>query len=100
MISLCVKSLCTKFTLTVSTIRSLTESKYPLAFWVGYTEARLVCTTQIQSWAVVLSDRLILPLRWIDMQGNEIKDVWEAACRAVIGLVMMRPGISEVSISN
>jgi hypothetical protein len=78
-------------------LKALIESRPPLAYWAGDESSALVSASHIKKWTVTLSDRLILPRRWIDMLGNIMQDTWEAACRAVVGNVATRPGISEVS---
>lgn len=40
---------------------------------------------------------LIFPRRWLDVHGRRIAEIWEAACRAVMGIVIFRPGITQVS---
>jgi hypothetical protein len=77
-------------------LRALTETKPPLAFWVGYIEDVLVSASHIKGWTVVLDGRLVLPRRWIDINGTTMSDTWTAAQRAVVGIVAMRPGITEV----
>lgn len=37
------------------------------------------------------------PRRWIDITGRNVKEVWNAALRSVIGLVLQRPSLSQVS---
>ena len=41
---------------------------------------------------------LVFPRRWLDIYGRKLKEVWEAAVRAVLGLVLLRPGISQVRL--
>jgi len=78
------------------TFKAIQEAKSPLAYWVGYESPTLVSASHIHKWGIVLSNRLVLPRRWIDLLGNIMQDTWEAACRAVVGTVSMRPGITEV----
>ncbi|PSR80716.1 hypothetical protein PHLCEN_2v6632 [Hermanssonia centrifuga] len=85
------------------TIALLTNSNTPLAFWTGYTEVVLVSSLHLQTWTVIVSQNedtcvRVLPRRWLDIHGREIPEVWEAACRAVIGVIAFRPGISQAEI--
>jgi len=83
-----------------NSLKALRKAKPPLVHWVGYNEALLVSSSHIRGWGVVLSDQLILPRRWIDIFGNEMRDIWEASCRAVVGFVLMRPGITEADLRH
>ncbi|KAI0095273.1 hypothetical protein BDY19DRAFT_917063 [Irpex rosettiformis] len=35
------------------------------------------------------------PRRWLDVNGRRISEIWEAACRAVIGIVVFHPGVNQ-----
>lgn len=75
----------------------LTSGNIPLAYWVGYTSVVLVAAEYIRSWTVTISGpKMLLPRRWLDVLGRRIDEVWEAALRAVIGVVLFRPGVSQV----
>ena len=39
---------------------------------------------------------MIFPRRWLDVYGRKLDEVWEAALRAFLGLVLLHPGISQV----
>lgn len=43
-----------------------------------------------------LPKQRVLPRRWLDINGSVIGGFWQAALRAVIGLIAFRPGITEV----
>jgi len=92
----------TQLALTTPVFKALLESSPPLAYWTGYSSqsVSLVAASHIQKWSVLLSSRLVLPRRWIDMLGNTMQDIWEAACRAVVGTVSMRPGMTEADLRN
>ncbi|KAI0768599.1 hypothetical protein BD413DRAFT_563329 [Trametes elegans] len=93
----------------------------PLAHWVGYAEVVLVSTAHVRPWAVAVADpdagaelevggeagsavakqrtkTLVFPRRWLDIYGRKLPEVWDAALRAVLGLVLLRPGISQAEI--
>ncbi|KAJ3764305.1 hypothetical protein EV360DRAFT_31693 [Lentinula raphanica] len=70
--------------------------------WVGYNHTLLVSAAHAGSWTVLLSESpsiRVFPRRWLDIHGKKVIDVWEAALRAVIGAIVFRPGISQVSNS-
>lgn len=70
---------------------------------MGYTSPKLVSAAYLQSWAVTISEEppmRVLPRRWLDIWGNKMFEVWQAATRAVTGIVFFRPGISQVSRSS
>lgn len=62
----------------------------------------LVSADHIRPWTVTIVDgdqpkAMVLPRRWLDIHGMRINDVWEAALRAVVGIILLRPGVSQVS---
>ncbi|KAI0344000.1 hypothetical protein BDW22DRAFT_1355246 [Trametopsis cervina] len=103
-------------------VDSLVTSK--LAFWTGYKEVVLVSAHFLSYWTVVIppshetalpaspteasqstvAPALVEPLvrvfprRWLDVNGRILHEVWEAACRAVMGVVVFRPGISQAEL--
>lgn len=77
----------------------MTESHAPLCFWAGYSTPVLVSSLYLQAWTAVISENprtMVFPRRWFDLGGQKILDVWEAALKAVTGVVIFRPGISQV----
>lgn len=82
-----------------SIIRRMTETPVPLLFWAGYSALVLVSSAYIKNWTVLVSESpavRIFPRRWYDISGRKVVDFWEAALRAVIGVIIFRPGISYV----
>ncbi|KAI0823034.1 hypothetical protein BC628DRAFT_1365542 [Trametes gibbosa] len=93
-------------------IQRITDAPVPLAHWTGYTAVVLVGAAHITPWAVVVpvsentearavpsvKQMMIFPRRWLDIRGRKLREVWDAALRAVVGLVLLRPGISEAEI--
>lgn len=84
----------------------------PLAYWTGYAAVVLVSAGAIRPWTVTVYNTesadspgsaerksMIFPRRWLDIYGRKLSEVWEAALRAVLGLVLLRPGISQVSVA-
>ena len=81
---------------------TIVDADVPLAFWTGYGEIVLVSSHYVPSWSVILSEdevsyTRLAPRRWLDIYGRRIPEVWEAACKAVMGCVLFHPGISQVS---
>ena len=84
-------------------IRRLTSSKYALCYWVGYAYPVLVSRRHIRDWTVSLPGphlQLIFPRRWLNIKGGLIEDVWNAGLGAVAGVLVNRPGISQVPLSR
>ena len=42
---------------------------------------------------------MVFPRRWLDIYGRKLDEMWEAALRAVVGQILLRPGISQVRTS-
>jgi transcription factor C subunit 3 len=38
----------------------------------------------------------MFPRRWLDIKGEKVPDIWQAAIRAVMGTIIFRPGILQV----
>ncbi|TFY76774.1 hypothetical protein EWM64_g7235, partial [Hericium alpestre] len=74
------------------------DSSIPLIHFTGYSYLVMVSASHIQPWTVIVSNEpltRILPRRWLDIRGTKMADVWEAALRAVIGVIIFRPGIRQ-----
>ena len=70
----------------------------PLIYIVGYTEAVAVSAKFVGNRTLVYPAPIgkKFPRRWLEIDGNRNEDVWKAAVRATIGLIHLRPGISQV----
>jgi oxalate---CoA ligase len=71
----------------------------PLLIATGYSSIVLVLSMFLQSWTVVVSESprtRIFPRRWLSIAGAKVQEYWEAALRAVIGVIFFRPGVSQV----
>lgn len=80
-------------------VHRMIESPTPQWFWTGYSSPVLVSSMYLQAWTVVISDNprtLVFPRRWLDLAGQKILDLWQAALKAVIGVITFRPGVSQV----
>ncbi|KAI0757275.1 hypothetical protein C8Q80DRAFT_1132805 [Daedaleopsis nitida] len=90
-----------------SVVQRMTEAPVPLAHWTGYGTVILVSAGAIRPWTVTVEghglhnagrEQMIFPRRWLDIYGRKVDEVWEAALRSVLGLVLMRPGISQADV--
>lgn len=76
-------------------------SAIPLVYIVGYNCSRFVSAEYIGHWTVQTASEegisKIFPRRWKDIHGEVVNEQWYAACRAVLGMVFVRPGSTFVS---
>lgn len=84
-------------------ISVLADAAIPLAYWVGYNDVVLVASQFIEPWSITLPDtedgvKKVFPRRWLDIRGRFRTEVWDAALRAVVGLVVVHPGFSQAEI--
>jgi len=84
-------------------VTRMTDSLPALAFWTGYTSIALVSSLYLKNWAVAVPETedskiMIFPRRWLDIFGRKISDVWEAALKAVSGIIVLHPGVSQSEI--
>ncbi|KAJ7275459.1 hypothetical protein B0H12DRAFT_1087414 [Mycena haematopus] len=85
----------------LAAIRSTTECAVPLIFWAGYQSLVLVASSYLASWSVQISmepKTRIFPRRWLDMTGAKMIDLWEAATRAVMGVLVLHPGVTQTQL--
>ncbi|KIY52288.1 hypothetical protein FISHEDRAFT_35427 [Fistulina hepatica ATCC 64428] len=85
---------------TRNVLQRLTEAPIPLVYWVGYGSSILVAAQHCNPWTVLISKEplcRVFPRRWIDVKGHKMSDIWAAGLRAVVGMVLYKPGISQVS---
>ncbi|KAF8058258.1 hypothetical protein FPV67DRAFT_530991 [Lyophyllum atratum] len=77
------------------------ESPVPMLFWTGYSALVLVSSAYIKNWTVLVSESpatRIFPRRWFDISGLKIVDFWEAALKAIMGVIIFRPGVSQAEL--
>lgn|SRR5580698_7382854 len=80
-------------------VRRLTDGAVPIMFWTGYSAIVLVHSAFLEKWTVIVSEcplTKLHPRRWYDIDGRRIPSCWEAALRSVMGVVIFRPGITQV----
>lgn len=90
-------------------VKQLHSLAVPVVYTVGYHTSVLVSAKYVNSFTIILpqtrreespSISKCFPRRWLDIKGNRITEVWEAALRSVVGLVHLRPGISHVRLKS
>ncbi|KAG6866027.1 hypothetical protein C0991_009436 [Blastosporella zonata] len=84
-----------------SIVKKMTEASVPMLFWTGYSSLVLVSSQYIRNWTVLISENpatRIFPRRWLDISGCKIVDFWEAAFKAVMGVVVFRPGVTQAEL--
>ena len=79
-------------------IDKVTSRRTCLFFWTGYLSIVLVSSTYLQTWSLVIPKSLVMvkPRRWTDIDGSQIPEIWEAGLRAVMGVIVCRPAITQV----
>jgi oxalate---CoA ligase len=76
------------------------ESPVSAITLVGHSGLRVVRTRHSEAWMVTVNEEPrinVLPRRWLDIRGIKVQETWGAALRAVLGTIIFRPGISQVS---
>ncbi|KAJ7071454.1 hypothetical protein C8F01DRAFT_1110582 [Mycena amicta] len=82
-------------------VRRMTECGVPPLFWAGYSSLVLVASVYLRAWSVVISAvpmMRMFPRRWVDMTGSRVVDHWEAATRAVMGVLVFHPGLTQTQL--
>ncbi|KAJ7770882.1 hypothetical protein DFH07DRAFT_805534 [Mycena maculata] len=82
-------------------VGKIAEWAVPPMFWAGYASLVLVASSHLRNWTVQISPQpltRIFPRRWIDMSGSKVIDLWEAAARAVIGVLVFHPGVTQAQL--
>ncbi|KAF5355772.1 hypothetical protein D9756_004049 [Leucocoprinus leucothites] len=85
----------------LNAIQTLSKATVPLVYWTGYISLVLVSAPFIKHWSIKICEtplQRVFPRRWLDTEGCRIVEFWEAALKAVLGLVIFRPGISQTEI--
>ena len=83
----------------LSALGSLTDNPIPLVVLVGHYRPLVVSARHSVAWTVTVSEEPrinVLPRRWLDVRGAKVRETWRAAMRAVLGILVFRPGISQV----
>jgi hypothetical protein len=83
----------------LSALASLMDNPIPLVVLVGHSRPVIVGARQSVAWTVTVSEEpriRVLPRRWLDVRGTKVRETWRAAMRAVMGILVFRPGISQV----
>ncbi|KAG8743228.1 hypothetical protein FRC10_000229 [Ceratobasidium sp. 414] len=88
-----------------SALAALTQTNPPLAYAVGYDQARIISASRLRDWTVQVVQpqsnssetkcRVEFPRQWLSIHGNMLEHIWTAATRALAGALMHRPNINE-----
>ena len=81
----------------------MTLTSPPILFWTYFNAPVLVAGDYCDTWSVVVFDEpltFITPRRWLDLRGYRLDGAWGAGQQAVVGVVFLHPGISQVSSMN
>ncbi|KAH8120510.1 hypothetical protein DFH11DRAFT_1685786 [Phellopilus nigrolimitatus] len=86
--------------LCMDVIYRLSTLHVPIIYLTGYSSSLVVSAKFVSTWAVTLPGTTrpitkLFPRRWLDIAGGRVTEVWNAALRAVVGLVHLKPGISQ-----
>jgi transcription factor C subunit 3 len=63
----------------------------------------IVSALFLAHWTVIVCETpltRVLPRRWLDIQGRQMNVIWEAGLRAVLGIILFKPGVTQVSCSR
>lgn len=87
--------------LLTAAVDGMLRAEIPLAYWLGYREIVFVSAYHITPWTVLIAEgdmdcTRIFPRRWLDIDGRTLSEVWEAAQRAAISIILFHPGIAQV----
>jgi oxalate---CoA ligase len=80
-------------------LASLMDNPIPLVVLVGHSRPLVVGARQSAGWTVTVSEEPrinVFPRRWLDVRGVKVRETWRAAMRAVMGILVFRPGITQV----
>jgi len=83
----------------LAALASLMDNPIPLVVPVGHSRPLVVDARQAVAWTVTVSEEPrinVFPRRWLDVKGGKVRETWRAAMRAVTGILVFRPGISQV----
>ncbi|KAG9123889.1 hypothetical protein FRC07_013608, partial [Ceratobasidium sp. 392] len=89
-------------------LATLTQTSPPLAYALGYDQARVVSASVLPEWIVQTVQfrsnsngskfNMVFPRQWLDIYGNLLEDIWTMATRSLAGSLMYRPSINEYTL--
>ncbi|KAF8506874.1 hypothetical protein F5888DRAFT_45373 [Russula emetica] len=85
----------------LAALASLMDNPIPLVVPVGHSQPLVVDARQAVAWTVTVSEEPrinVFPRRWLDVKGGKVRETWRAAMRAVTGILVFRPGISQAEL--
>ncbi|KAG1769612.1 hypothetical protein EDD22DRAFT_1048040 [Suillus occidentalis] len=82
-------------------LQRMSQTSPPLILWAGYSAPVIVSCLYARPWTVEITKEpktLALPRRWLDIRGGTIRETWNAALHAVVGIVFFHPGIPQTEL--
>jgi hypothetical protein len=82
-------------------LQRMSQTSPPLILWAGYSAPVIVSCLHARPWTVEIirePKTLALPRRWLDIRGDIIRETWNAALHAVVGIIFFHPGISQTEL--
>ncbi|KAG1777419.1 hypothetical protein EV702DRAFT_1179524 [Suillus placidus] len=82
-------------------LQRMSQTSPPLILWAGYSAPVIVSCLHARPWTVEIirePKTLALPRRWLDIRGGTIRETWNAALHAVVGIIVFHPGISQTEL--
>lgn len=82
-------------------LQRMSQTFPPLILWAGYSAPVIVSCLHARPWTVEITKEpktLALPRRWLDIRGGTIRETWNAALHAVVGIVFFHPGIPQTEL--
>ncbi|KAG2370198.1 hypothetical protein BDR07DRAFT_1386752 [Suillus spraguei] len=82
-------------------LQRMSQTSPPLILWVGYSAPVIVSCLHARPWTVEIirePKTLTLPRRWLDIRGDTVQEIWNAALHAVVGIIFFHPGISQTEL--
>ncbi|KAG2123565.1 hypothetical protein DEU56DRAFT_45236 [Suillus clintonianus] len=82
-------------------LQRMSQTSPPLILWAGYSAPIIVSCLHARPWTVEIirePKTLVLPRRWVDIRGGTIRETWNAALHAVVGIIFFHPGISQTEL--
>ncbi|KAI8388375.1 uncharacterized protein BYT42DRAFT_559884 [Radiomyces spectabilis] len=81
-------------------LRDLSSGTCPVACDIGYTNQRWVLSHHASQWMVKIrgETKYVQPRMWYDIQGHVISKVLRGCCEAILGHIVLNPGISHARL--
>ncbi|KIJ51348.1 hypothetical protein M422DRAFT_26765 [Sphaerobolus stellatus SS14] len=86
-----------------SFLASINSKFQSTSYWLDYDRPVLVSSLHVEPWLVLIpgpKKRYVFPRRWLNIKGERMESIWNAGLRAVIGLLLTRPGINQANLRS